>query len=500
MRVLDYAAVSRECEAIMLGTFADEEVPWGPHVGIASLFSRNPRLVTIRACVAPPAKVDAKAIVKNHKEAPALSWNDVPPSPDPQEEDAAPVRALIEAVPVFQNDISAIKHLGHLFSRWSLHADAWLTTTSFPERSPSNATARGQLPIIMEMPAIPACRKEPGAVDALAQHTAILHNVILDYAIARERSTFHVLPALISRVAKARAKAIKTLEGTELADRSKIQVVIDASEGIHLAGASRARQIANTAKVAADYALGAARNNVASEVKEWAVQSLSGSAGQAYKYLKKADNREFIPPSPGEPIPDASARQLDWEAYWVKNRPGYTEAFVRAMAALKPQAMAQAAAPPDITVIQLRAALAAMAPERSRAFDGFTPAELHTLPDESLLELLVLFRVMELACIPPMAFLANLAVVLPKPTGGFRPIGLLACLYAAWENAGRPSSTSGTNRGRGSGTPQSHAPPPSRPPSGGALQMKCRQNSRSQVLRCTGTLRSSMTLWCPTSS
>ena len=48
-----------------------------------------------------------------------------------------------------------------------------------------------------------------------------------------------------------------------------------------------------------------------------------------------------------------------------------------------------------------------------------------------------MFHIMESTGVVPITILINIVVLLLKPTGGFRPIGLLSFLYALWVKARR---------------------------------------------------------------
>ena len=143
------------------------------------------------------------------------------------------------------------------------------------------------------------------------------------------------------------------------------------------------------------------------EIDAWAVRSLSGGAGAAYQYIKKADDLNFIPPSPVNPTADAASQLSSWEQYWVLGRPGYAEAFTDAMHHLRGLAVQSGNALPPITVSMLRGAFSAMSAHRGRAFDAFNPDELRCLPDAALQELAYLLMIMESSAPPPSHFCAT---------------------------------------------------------------------------------------------
>ena len=131
------------------------------------------------------------------------------------------------------------------------------------------------------------------------------------------------------------------------------------------------------------------------------MKALSGGAGQAYRYLRKADDANYDIHPPGDPIADASARQGEWERYWLRSTGDTVQSLAQVLRPLRPEALEAANAYPAINVPMLRAALGTFAPQRGRGFDHFTPAELRVLPDEALSELAAIYTIMERSCIPP---------------------------------------------------------------------------------------------------
>ena len=160
-------------------------------------------------------------------------------------------------------------------------------------------------------------------------------------------------------------------------------------------------------------------------------------AGQAFKFVAKADHPARPPLFPADPIDEAQARQADWEVYWDRGKHYHVEEYVACLRRLIALAGPQAAKLPALTPNMLRAALKSFKAHRGRAFDTFNPEEMAQLPDAALQHLCTLYQLMERSLAVPATALAALIVMLPEPKGGFRPIGLISMVYALWVKARR---------------------------------------------------------------
>ena len=70
--------------------------------------------------------------------------------------------------------------------------------------------------------------------------------------------------------------------------------------------------------------------------------------------------------------------------------------------------------------------------------DGIHPRHIAELPDAAIEFLADLFEIWELCGNPMVPEQTLIVKMLPKPTGGYRPIGLFPCLYRIWGKTRQP--------------------------------------------------------------
>ncbi len=87
---------------------------------------------------------------------------------------------------------------------------------------------------------------------------------------------------------------------------------------------------------------------------------------------------------------------------------------------------------PMITEDRIRAAAATFATRTSTTYDGFHPRVIGCLSSEALEVLSLIYAAVEASAIWPRQVSVVIAVLLPKPKGGFRSIGLAAAAYRLW--------------------------------------------------------------------
>ena len=85
---------------------------------------------------------------------------------------------------------------------------------------------------------------------------------------------------------------------------------------------------------------------------------------------------------------------------------------------------------PPITVAQLRRACKSFETATAVGIEGLRPRHVLLLSDAGLEVLARLFQFVEESGLPPVR--GSHIVFPPKPTGGERPIGVLAALYRIW--------------------------------------------------------------------
>ena len=91
---------------------------------------------------------------------------------------------------------------------------------------------------------------------------------------------------------------------------------------------------------------------------------------------------------------------------------------------------------PGLTPSQLRA-VAKSFPHKTDVRDGLHPRHFALFSDKLLEALALLFRYMEATGMCPLAVSSVIIALIPKPTGGVRPIGLLRSFVRIWERSRR---------------------------------------------------------------
>ncbi len=92
---------------------------------------------------------------------------------------------------------------------------------------------------------------------------------------------------------------------------------------------------------------------------------------------------------------------------------------------------------PRMTVGRLREVAGTFSNTTSTTYDGFHPRDLSYLSDEALETLATIYATVELAAMWPRQVAMIIASMLPKPQGGFRPIGMAPAVYRLWSKSRR---------------------------------------------------------------
>ncbi len=89
---------------------------------------------------------------------------------------------------------------------------------------------------------------------------------------------------------------------------------------------------------------------------------------------------------------------------------------------------------------ELRQTALSFAWKTTQTYDGFHPRQIAHLSDGALSVLATLLQATEVAGVWPRQVSLVVTALLPKPAGGFRPIGVLPAVYRVWAKARRPES------------------------------------------------------------
>ena len=113
-------------------------------------------------------------------------------------------------------------------------------------------------------------------------------------AAARAAARVQDFSVTIKRVHRARPIAVAAAAYPADGEaKSPYDDLIAHSDSIHLYGATRARQIAEEAAALRASAKARQSAETSAEVRAWAARSLTGGAGQVYRYMKRADDTSY---------------------------------------------------------------------------------------------------------------------------------------------------------------------------------------------------------------
>ncbi len=91
----------------------------------------------------------------------------------------------------------------------------------------------------------------------------------------------------------------------------------------------------------------------------------------------------------------------------------------------------------QLTPARLREVAQTVSYRNAQTDDGFHPRQLACLSDEALLTLSIILQAVEVSGRWPRQVSMVITPLIPKPKGGFRPIGLLPAIYRLWAKARR---------------------------------------------------------------
>ncbi len=92
---------------------------------------------------------------------------------------------------------------------------------------------------------------------------------------------------------------------------------------------------------------------------------------------------------------------------------------------------------PPLGAQRIRSAAATFAEGTATTYDGFHPRQVGLLCDDALEVLSMILAAVEAAAVWPSQVSLVVAALLPKESGGFRPIGIAAAIYRIWSKARR---------------------------------------------------------------
>ncbi len=165
--------------------------------------------------------------------------------------------------------------------------------------------------------------------------------------------------------------------------------------------------------------------------REWVSEGIEAGAARAHAYSRSPT---AWAPSAAQ-LPDGSSSAAV-EDLINEQRAKYTRLWKPADKPFRYQWGDEGELPP-ITVARLREAAATFSRRTTTTYDGFHPRQLAVLSDESLATLSLLYAAVEAGAMWPRQVALIVASLLPKASGGHRPIGIAPAVYRLWSKARR---------------------------------------------------------------
>ena len=199
-----------------------------------------------------------------------------------------------------------------------------------------------------------------------------------------------------------------------------------------------AREASQRAKVASQRA----RSRSKQKIRQWARSALCGSAGEAHRWIKKPEQAsafddDLILSQDNAPLVLLQAKQKEWEDFWVP--PNHSKQnLVDTLERLRRKAQAPEHCLFPVTTDELVQAAKRLKPTRATGADHWSPPEFLALPRAAHEELTALMGEIETLGLFPVQAGVNIVSLIPKPTGGERPITLTPFVYFLWAALRRP--------------------------------------------------------------
>ncbi len=175
----------------------------------------------------------------------------------------------------------------------------------------------------------------------------------------------------------------------------------------------------------------AQKTDEAKQWREWLTQDFKAGASRAHAYSR----------TPQEVIPEAvrfegGAMTSTPEALMEAQRTKYRALWRPAQGPYRYD-WSDKSELPRLTAAQLRAVALTFPKKTSQTFDGFHPRQFAFLSDAALDVLSDILQAVEVSGRWPRQLSLVITALLPKPKGGFRPIGILPGAYRVWAKARR---------------------------------------------------------------
>ena len=476
-RLIDYVVVRNDFRDAVLRLEPEDNVPWRTHMSLRIIIAHSPRSILVRTLVK-PSRLDKLPDV-----APPLEW-----AVAQSRAAAAPIlntgtrdHNLVvfgrSALASFESDALTI---GDEYRLWSAASE--LCLLSQKGISPENFkrySGRGDQTAFRIGPLLPKAPFEStGFHGEEALFWATMSARVTQLFLLRKRAKgLEQQRNILMYLKHSACPQIWewAWNATELPEQIALYTWFYRLSGGCLAVDEVQRSLIADSRARSVKAGRAHRAEIAMEVRKWTAASIAGGAAAAHKYIRKADITESPLPQgvlAGElvvqPIDILDAKLQFWNGFWQRggpltdNIPALTplnsdgaegpadgdgsgcmvltgaDKLMSALKDLRTRSRWEVNLPTPITVEQVTDCLRHLKPDRGLGCDHWAPREMLQLPPEALEGLTRLLNNIEAKGVFPQQVLMNLICLLPKPTGGERPICLASLLYVVWSGIRSP--------------------------------------------------------------
>ena len=340
------------------------------------------------------------------------------------------------------------EEIGSSYAKWSKEAEEYLA--GLQGRSPHRTeTGRGQFPVFRIGPAF---KKTPvhccsGGDDEVKLWSSIAGRLNDLLKTLRRDNAAHQKKTYIDFLSDYAAKKVDEInqkrfkEGKVRTTAEDFETLLWARRLRAIGGLSQTTigdmaKDAETKKKKAE----AKRAKVAgAKAKNWAIQACNGSAKEGHRYIKahersSEDHDEVVNGVyASSPIETMEIKKERWADIW-KADDDEEKLLAKVFDQIRDKAK-QKEDELDMKIADIKKMMYELNDERVLGIDSWAPKEWQALPDHLLERLCRLVNDMDSRVVVPKQVLTNIIALIPKPTGGDRPVCLSSLIYVLWSRA-----------------------------------------------------------------
>jgi hypothetical protein len=439
-RTLDYLLVSRSILPLVTDVGLDPRASWSPHVGLEVSLDACPKAHKVRKLVQPPPLLQTGPSLFSFAEARIQA-------------EVVLGFAGIEGPPPVKHPLLGLA-LDHWGGAPTAEYARWSRAVELQRGLPLGAkSVRGQRPLARVCNLVPAKAADSwtacphlGACDAAAVSWSLVlclagqGRVRSDQAAGawiRLRGSLDFLDALPQHYQSS--EALRLLRQAAALEPELGLVILGILSEPGSAAACRKHEAEHiTAFLAKAQTWLAARSKatIRQKFKNWAMSACTGGASKAHMWTKGSAGRGIVCLSHdglpvNSPLEMMQVRRDAWSGLWCKEAldPIY---WLNFFVKLRSSAAEQVGTLEAVTGRAVVSAIRRLPQKPTRWADGWTIPELQQLHDEELASLAEVLNTMERELALPEQGRAAVVGLIPKPTGGERPICVFSLIYQLW--------------------------------------------------------------------